>query len=127
MGSRSGGEIGVVAIVSGILAQFPVPSAFGVATSLTAGGLTRYTLVAPPLTVGLILWRETLPVRGLLLVGIVGLSVALAPVASASPPPPPPYKNYTQAKLDGACNIPSTSEFYQAKLDGDSDGIGCEC
>jgi hypothetical protein len=125
LGSRSGGEIGVVAIVSGILAQFPVPSAFGVATSLTAGGLTRYTLVAPPLTVGLILWRETSPVRGLLLVGIVGLSVALAPVASASPPPP--YKNCTQANQDGACNIPSTSEYYQAKLDRDSDGIGCEC
>jgi hypothetical protein len=62
--------------------------------------------------------------RGLLLVGFVVLSIALAPVASASPPP---YKNCTQAKLDGACNIPSTSDYYQSKLDRDGDGIGCEC
>jgi Excalibur calcium-binding domain len=61
--------------------------------------------------------------RGMLLAGVVGLGVLLAPVAQAAGP----YKNCTQAKDDGACNIPSSSEYYQAKLDRDGDGIGCEC
>lgn len=38
-----------------------------------------------------------------------------------------PYKNCTQARGDGVCNIPSDSDKYQAKLDRDQDGIGCEC
>ena len=52
--------------------------------------------------------------------GVAG--IALAPIAAASP-----YANCTAARDDGACNIPSTSEYYQAKLDRDQDGIGCEC
>ncbi|MBI3217645.1 MAG: excalibur calcium-binding domain-containing protein [Mycobacterium sp.] len=46
----------------------------------------------------------------------------LAPIAAAAP-----YNNCTEAKADGACNIPSSSDKYQAKLDRDGDGLGCEC
>lgn len=60
--------------------------------------------------------------RGLLLAGIFVMGVAFAPVADAAP-----YKNCTQAKNDGVCNIPEDSPYYQPKLDRDKDGIGCEC
>lgn len=46
----------------------------------------------------------------------------LAPIAAAAP-----YNNCTEAKAAGACNIPSSSDKYQPKLDRDGDGLGCEC
>ena len=52
----------------------------------------------------------------------VGVGVLLAPVAGAAP-----YANCSRAKADGACNIPQDSPYYQAKLDRDGDGVGCEC
>jgi len=54
---------------------------------------------------------------------VAAAAIGFAPVASASGP----YKNCTQAKLDGVCNIPASSSDYQSKLDRDGDGIGCEC
>jgi len=38
-----------------------------------------------------------------------------------------PYSNCSEAEANGDCNIPSDSPYYQAKLDRDQDGIGCEC
>lgn len=57
-------------------------------------------------------------------------SIAIAiPVALASsvPAQAAPYANCTQARQNGDCDIPSSSDLYQAKLDRDHDGIGCEC
>ncbi len=54
--------------------------------------------------------------------GIAMAGAVFAPIAEAAP-----YKNCTAAKQDGACNIPSSSDKYQSKLDRDGDGIGCEC
>ena len=54
--------------------------------------------------------------------GIAMAGAAFAPIAAAAP-----YPNCTAAKADGACNIPSTSDKYQSKLDRDGDGLGCEC
>lgn len=54
--------------------------------------------------------------------GVVMAFAVFAPIATAAP-----YPNCTTAKNDGMCNIPSSSEYYQAKLDRDGDGIGCEC
>jgi len=48
--------------------------------------------------------------------------VGVAPPAHAAP-----YRNCTEAKNDGACDIPATSDKYQSKLDRDGDGLGCEC
>ena len=59
---------------------------------------------------------------------LVGLA-SIAPVLTGVPETSmaAPYKNCTQARGDGVCNIPSDSDKYQAKLDRDQDGIGCEC
>lgn len=54
--------------------------------------------------------------------GIAMAGSVFAPIAAAAP-----YPNCTAAKQDGACNIPSSSDKYQPKLDRDGDGIGCEC
>ncbi len=54
----------------------------------------------------------------------VGAPIALA---SATPAQAAPYKNCTQAKQNGECDIPSSSDKYQSKLDRDGDGLGCEC
>ena len=54
--------------------------------------------------------------------GIAMAGAVLAPVAVAAP-----YPDCKTAKQDGVCNIPSTSDKYQNKLDRDGDGIGCEC
>ena len=43
------------------------------------------------------------------------------------PMPLAPYPNCTVAKQNGDCDIPSSSDKYQSKLDRDSDGLGCEC
>ena len=54
------------------------------------------------------------------------IAIGSAAPAIATPVPSAPYKNCTEARADGACKIPSTSEKYQSKLDRDGDGIGCE-
>lgn len=60
--------------------------------------------------------------RALLFIGLFGVSMVFAPAVQAAP-----YPNCTVARQDGACNIPSSSDKYQSKLDRDGDGIGCEC
>ena len=59
---------------------------------------------------------------------LAGLAVG-APMALASsiPAQAAPYTNCTQAKQSGDCDIPSSSDKYQSKLDRDGDGLGCEC
>jgi hypothetical protein len=52
----------------------------------------------------------------------VAAAVALAPAANAAP-----YPNCKTAKADHVCVIPSSSPMYGPWLDGDHDGIGCEC
>ncbi len=58
--------------------------------------------------------------------GAVAIAAPMA-LASASPATAAPYKNCTQARDNNDCNIPSSSDRYQSKLDRDGDGIGCEC
>jgi hypothetical protein len=62
-------------------------------------------------------------IRAFLLAGMVGAGVLLAPCAHAEAP----YRNCTEAKANGDCDIPSSSDKYQSKLDRDGDGLGCEC
>jgi hypothetical protein len=59
---------------------------------------------------------------------LAGVAIA-APMAlaSATPAQAAPYKNCTQARQNNDCNIPSSSDKYQSKLDRDGDGLGCEC
>jgi len=59
--------------------------------------------------------------------GLGALAIAFAGPALAAPAPLAPYKNCTEARQNGDCDIPSSSDKYQAKLDRDSDGLGCEC
>lgn len=56
-------------------------------------------------------------------IGTLGIGLA-APVAPAQAAP---YKNCTQAKQNGDCDIPSSSDKYGPWLDRDQDGLGCEC
>lgn len=56
--------------------------------------------------------------------GAVLVSVHPAPVAAAEVVP---YPNCTEARKNGDCDIPATSDKYQSKLDRDNDGLGCEC
>lgn len=37
------------------------------------------------------------------------------------------YKNCTDAKAHGRCNIPQDDPAYCAKQDRDGDGLACEC
>jgi hypothetical protein len=53
---------------------------------------------------------------GLLIGGVVSAPTALSG----------PYKNCTQARANGATNIPASSDKYGTHLDRDGDGIGCE-
>jgi excalibur calcium-binding domain-containing protein len=53
----------------------------------------------------------------------VAAAVALAPAAANAAP----YPNCKTAKADHVCDIPSSSPMYGPWLDGDHDGIGCEC
>lgn len=55
---------------------------------------------------------------------VVAVPLALATSTTAQAAP---YKNCTQARQNNDCNIPSSSDKYQSKLDRDGDGIGCEC
>lgn len=59
---------------------------------------------------------------------LAGLAVG-APMALAlsAPAQAAPYANCTQARQAGDCDIPSSSDKYQSKLDRDGDGLGCEC
>lgn len=58
---------------------------------------------------------------------IGAFAVGSAAPAIAAPVPQAPYSNCTEAKENGDCDIPSSSDMYQAKLDRDQDGLGCEC
>ena len=59
---------------------------------------------------------------------LAGVAIAAPMVlASATPAQAAPYKNCTQARQNNDCNIPSSSDKYQSKLDRDGDGLGCEC
>ena len=65
---------------------------------------------------------------GLLLAMALGaIAIGTAAPALAAPVPLAPYPNCTVAKQNGDCDIPSSSDKYQSKLDRDSDGLGCEC
>ena len=65
---------------------------------------------------------------GLLIATAVGaIAIGSAAPAIATPVPSAPYQNCTEAKQNGDCDIPSTSDKYQSKLDRDNDGLGCEC
>lgn len=61
-----------------------------------------------------------------LLVGAVFVAAA-AGITAAPPAQAALYSNCTQARQNGDCDIPSSSDKYQSKLDRDGDGIGCEC
>ena len=58
---------------------------------------------------------------------IGAIAIGSAAPAIASPVPLAPYPNCTVAKQNGDCDIPSSSDKYQSKLDRDQDGLGCEC
>ena len=58
---------------------------------------------------------------------LVAVAIGSSAPATASPMPQAPYKNCTQARANDDCDIPSSSDKYQSKLDSDGDGIGCEC
>jgi hypothetical protein len=65
---------------------------------------------------------------GLLIATVFGaLAIGSAASATADPVPLAPYNNCTEAKQNGDCDIPSSSDKYQPKLDRDQDGLGCEC
>lgn len=65
---------------------------------------------------------------GLLIAIVLGvIAVGSAAPAIATPLPSAPYKNCTEARQNGDCDIPATSDKYQSKLDRDNDGLGCEC
>jgi hypothetical protein len=68
------------------------------------------------------MWRVS---RSMMAVGglVVAIAVGLAPTASAQTP----FKNCTQAKASGYCDIPSSSPYYGPWLDRDQDGLACEC
>jgi hypothetical protein len=55
------------------------------------------------------------------------IAIGTAGPAIAAPMPQAPYPNCTVAKQNGDCDIPSSSDKYQSKLDRDQDGLGCEC
>ncbi len=63
----------------------------------------------------------------LLTAAIAGALTIGSASANADPAPLAPYKNCTEAKQNGDCDIPATSDLYQSKLDRDGDGLGCEC
>jgi hypothetical protein len=55
------------------------------------------------------------------------IAIGSAAPAIAATMPQAPYPNCTVAKQNGDCDIPSSSDKYQSKLDRDQDGLGCEC
>lgn len=56
-------------------------------------------------------------------------ALTLGPFASAitAPVPKSPYDNCTEAKQNGDCDIPQSSDNYDESLDRDGDGLACEC
>jgi hypothetical protein len=54
-------------------------------------------------------------------------AAAIVILGVAAPAHAAPYPNCTVAKQNGDCDIPSSSDKYQSKLDRDQDGLGCEC
>ena len=71
-------------------------------------------------------------------VAIGGTALSAAPVAVADPSgidcsqvnnnaPGCVYKNCTDAKAHGRCNIPEGDPAYCPKQDRDGDGLACEC
>ena len=57
-----------------------------------------------------------------LIVAFGALAIGVAAPAQAAP-----FKNCTQAKAAGYCDIPESSDKYGPWLDRDGDGLGCEC
>ena len=55
------------------------------------------------------------------------VAIGSAAPAIATLLPLAPYPNCTVAKQNGDCDIPTSSDKYQSKLDRDGDGLGCEC
>jgi len=57
----------------------------------------------------------------------------VAPSTKAPPPPPVkptklgPWRNCTEAKANGRCDIQRGDPDYAPKLDRDKDGVACEC
>jgi len=55
----------------------------------------------------------------------------VVPSTQAPPPVKPtklgPWKNCTEAKAHGRCNIQREDSDYAPKLDRDKDGVACEC
>ncbi len=65
--------------------------------------------------------------KKLLASALTGVAVVAPMVLAAAPAQAAPYSNCTEARENGDCDIPASSDLYQAKLDRDQDGIGCEC
>lgn len=53
--------------------------------------------------------------------------MAIGIAAPASAEPSMPFKNCTQAKAAGYCDITSDSPLYTPSQDRDGDGYACEC
>jgi hypothetical protein len=54
-------------------------------------------------------------------------AVAIAVATPAHADPNKPFKNCTQAKANGYCDIPQGSPMYTPSQDRDGDGYACEC
>lgn len=67
------------------------------------------------------------PIGVVVAVALGVIAIGSAAPAIAAPVPTAPYPNCTVAKQNGDCDIPSSSDKYQSKLDRDQDGLGCEC
>jgi hypothetical protein len=71
-------------------------------------------------------FRGVAVIRALFLAAMVSVGVVSGPVMPVAHAEAP-YRNCTEARNNGDCDIPSSSDKYQTKLDRDRDGIGCEC
>lgn len=58
---------------------------------------------------------------------LICAALGAAAIGLAAPAQAVPFKNCTQAKAAGYCDIPSDSPYYGSWLDRDDDGLGCEC
>ncbi|BBZ79754.1 hypothetical protein MANY_50910 [Mycolicibacterium anyangense] len=65
-------------------------------------------------------------VVGLVVAFAIG-AMAIGVAAPANADPTRPFKNCTQAKAAGYCDITSDSPLYTPSQDRDSDGYACEC
>ena len=72
--------------------------------------------------------HERVPMKNMLwMIAVAVFAAGITTVGFAPPAQAAPYRNCTEAKSNGDCDIPSSSDKYQAKLDRDGDGLGCEC